>query len=147
MNKPAKLGFIHHSGRYLHGVSPFPSQGSWSCTFTEGYLVRDWEHIVPGCRCSMSLSHSLISPRGWGVQTMPGSVDPRDRLFYPRFGRSCRDTKIFLMWGGGPILPRCGRHFRSTFSTKSARKSQWSLARIWPASQLPEWQLNVVPGE
>ena len=93
------LGFLHPTGRYRPGGSAFSSPGCWIHRDMEGFLIRGWELILPGCvgtsalargakrsprAGSMSPSQSATSQRDWGLHTMRGGIDPGDLRFRPR---------------------------------------------------------------
>ena len=63
----------------------------------EGFLIRGWELILPGCgetsalaqgatfaaRRVYSPSQSAITQWGWGFHTVRGGIDPGDLRFRP----------------------------------------------------------------
>ena len=55
-NHSVGLGFSRPPGRYRPGGSPFSAPGWWSCNDMEGFLIRGWELILPGCGLTSALA-------------------------------------------------------------------------------------------
>ena len=75
----------------------------------EGFLIRGWERILPGCGGTsafareatlaarwphISLSQSATRQLGWGFHTLRGGIDPGDPRFRPRV------VEIVEIWKG-----------------------------------------------
>ena len=59
-NHPVGLGFPHLAGRYRPGAFAFASLRCWSRKDMQGFLVRVWEIILPGCGGTSWLARGAI---------------------------------------------------------------------------------------
>ena len=93
--------------------SSFSSPVFWSCIYMEGFLIRGWELILPGCDGASGLARGATLAARWLHEPQPISNQPmwlgfphRAGLYRP--GRSlfsssgcwsCRDMEGFLIRG------------------------------------------------
>ena len=75
-NQRVGLGFPHPAGRYRPGGSLFSSPGCWSCSDMEGFLIRGWDPIFPGCGGTSTLSRKATLAARWLHQPQPSSNQP-----------------------------------------------------------------------
>ena len=95
-NHPVGLGFPHPAGRYRPEKSAFTSAGIWSCRCMEGFLIREWDPVVPGCRWLYIRSPANQRwARDWGFHTVRGGFDPGDHRFRPEVVRVVKVLKDF----------------------------------------------------
>ena len=97
-NQPVGLEFAHFTKRYRLEGSAFSSPESWSCRDMDGFLIRGWEMVLPGCGGTSILSREatigarwLHEPQPisnqsvrWGLYAARGGIDPGDLRFRPR---------------------------------------------------------------
>ena len=87
---------------------PFSSPGCWSCGCWEGFMIRGWYSILPGCRWFHEPHPISDQPFGSGFLHR----EERCRLGGPSFSSpdrgSCRDMEGFLNCGWDPMVPACG---------------------------------------
>ena len=75
------LEFPHRTGRYRPGGPPFLCFSPvCCCTCMDGFLIREWDPILPGCRWL----YEVRAP-GWVFHSVRGGIDPRDHRYRPRF--------------------------------------------------------------
>ena len=75
-DRPAVLGFPHRAGGCRSRRTPFSYTGCRSCRDTEGFMIRAWGPMLPGCAGSTRSSQSAIDSWDWGVHTVRGGDDP-----------------------------------------------------------------------
>ena len=121
-NHPVGLGFPHPAGRYRPGESPFTSPSCWSCRYMDGFLIRGWELILPGCGGTSALARGAtlaarwlhepqpISnlPMGLGFPHPAGRYRPGESAFLSPGCWSCAGMERFMIRGWELILPGCG---------------------------------------
>ena len=113
-NRPVGLGLLHPARRYQPGGSALPSPVCWSCTNGEGFLIRRWERILPGCGETSALAQGETLAARWLHEPQPISNQPVGLGFPHRAGRyrpaggssfsspgywSCRDVEGFFIRG------------------------------------------------
>ena len=83
-------------GAFRPGGSPFLSPGCRSCKCMEGFLIREWDPVVPGCRWLYIRSPANQRwARDWGFHTVRGGFDPGDHRFRPEVVRVVKVLKDF----------------------------------------------------
>ena len=105
-NQPVGLGFPHLARRYRPRGSPFSSPGIWICRCMEGFIVKGWETILPGCAGSMYDPQPISDrPARLGFPHHAGRFRPGGSPFSYPGCRSCKDMEGFLIRGCETILP------------------------------------------
>ena len=73
-NHPVEMGPPHPAWRYGPGESAFTSSGNWNCRYTEGFLIRGREIILPGSAGTLRSPANQRSASTTGVSTPCGAV-------------------------------------------------------------------------
>ena len=103
------LGFPHRAGRFRPGESTFSSPGCRICRYSEGFLIRRWDPILPGWRWLLSRAPANQRSAGEvGVPHREGRFRPGASPFSSPGCRICRGLEGLLNRGWEPILPVCG---------------------------------------
>ena len=59
------VGFPHRDGRYRPRGSPLSSTESWTCRCIEGFMIRRWDVILPGCGETSTSTRGATPPARW----------------------------------------------------------------------------------
>ena len=104
-NQPAGFGFPHPLGRYRPRGSACSSSGC-CCRDLEGFVIRGWELILPGCAGSKYDPQPISDrPVGLGFPHCVGRCRPGGTPFSSPGCRSCTCMEGFLIREWKPILP------------------------------------------
>ena len=124
-NHPLGLGFLYPAGRYRPGVSSFSSTVCWSCRCMEGFLMRGWELILPGCPGSMYDPQPISDrPLGLGFPHRAGRCRPGGSPFSSPGCRSCRRMERILIREWDSVVPGW-RWLSFLFSSPSQSAIVW----------------------
>ena len=84
-DRPVGLGFPHRAGRFRPGGSPFSSPRCGRCRCMEGFLIREWDPVLPGWRwVYFRAPANQRLAGGVGVSTPCGAVPTRQiTVFVP----------------------------------------------------------------
>ena len=117
--------------------SAFSSPDCWICRYMEGFLIRGWELILPGCGGTSALARGATLAARWLHEPQPisnhpvglGFPHPSERYrpggsaFASPGCWSCRDMEGFLTRGWEFILPGCGG--TSAFTRGATLAARW----------------------
>ena len=98
------IGVATPCGMVSIGVCPLSSPGCWHYRCMEGFLVREWDPVLPRCRCLHDPQPISDLPIGVGLPHLAGRYLPEGSPYLFGIGRSFRDTMVFLIRGWTPIL-------------------------------------------
>ena len=112
-------GGPHRAGRHQPGGSAISSSGCRSCRRMEGFQIRRWDIVFPGCGeistlpqfspRAGSMGQSVSDQRmGVGFLHRSGRYRPEGSSFSSPSCWSCRCMDEFLIRGWYLILPGCG---------------------------------------
>ena len=134
-NQSLGLRFPHPVGRYWPAGSSFRSPGCRCFRDTEGFLLRRWDLILPGCGGTSTLPRGETlaarwlhesqpisnQPVGVGVSNRAGRCRPGGSPFSPPSCRSCTCIKGFMIRGWDAIVPEWRWfYFRAPANQRSA---------------------------
>ena len=148
-DRPVRLVFPHRAGRFRPWGSPFSPPGCRSCRYMEGrymegFMIREWDPIVPGWRWLHSRAPvNQRSAGGVGVSTPYGAISTRGSPFSSPYCLSCKCMNGFSEPRTGTYPPRV-RRSRWISPRRNSRRADLapSLAKGGRRGRLGQWEMG-----